>query len=137
MGSFAFWIYPTSGGDSSQAVLGTDTIWKSIKLRQSGGCGSYVGITNSADDCFGTISPPLDSWRHVVIVSTGTEVRLYINGNYQSNLTTTSAKTLGLPLHRLGNTNNGPDRLSGRLDELLIFDTILYDSTVYTLYSSY
>lgn len=83
-----FWIYPTTGGDTSQAVIGTNTNWYSIKLKQPDG---KLGITKTSDYSFGE-SLSQNTWHHVVVVSTGSEVKLYVNGNYNSN-TTSSATT--------------------------------------------
>ncbi len=130
----AFWIYPTTGGDTSQAVVSGSTNWHSIKAKQSDG---KVGLTKTADDSFShTLS--LNTWTHVVVVSNGSTAQLYINGSLDSSLNTTSATTLGLPLHRLGAIySNNSDKFAGRIDELRIYDTNLTSSQVSNLYNSY
>lgn len=92
-----------------QAVIVGNTNWYSIKLKQFST--GKVGITHNTDDSFNTTLSE-NTWHHVVVVSTGSEVQLYINGNYDSELTATSATTLGLPLHKLGYTCTGTDKLA-------------------------
>lgn len=131
----AFWIYPTTLDSDPDCVLASSSgSYYGIKSKQYST--GKIGITTGSDFSFAD-SLTVNTWTHVVIVSSGSQVSLYLNGTHKETTSNSGATSLGLPLFRLGNSTYGTDKLSARLDELIIYPIALTATQVSNLYSSY
>lgn len=140
--SVALWINPSSF--ETAGVILSSKSGNGIVLQSNGNGAVEVGI---GSDNFNTISPFTDllisqsSWSHIVVVNTGTQVNLYVNG-VLSGTTLKDAKSVActLPLDTLGAAYDGTnvsDTFGASVDDLNIYNAALSAADVATLYQSY
>ncbi|HLH52764.1 MAG TPA: HYR domain-containing protein [Verrucomicrobiae bacterium] len=94
----------------------------------------FVGITH-----FGYVdwsfSPsyiaPVGTWVHLVFVATGSDTKLYVNGQYAATITGVS---LPLPLKYLSRPGLN-DWLKGLVDDVAVFDRVLTDQEINDIFT--
>lgn len=90
-----------------------------------------IKTRDSATQLFG---PRFSSgeWHHVAVVWNGSEMRLFVDGNFITTHTIgTAAKSD--PTIRFARQNFNPEYLDGQMDELRLYDTALTDEQVATI----
>lgn len=125
------WVYHQNTPWDSSSVIG-DKI-TSLKLEQNRYT-SKVGFTKFgvADYSFNYISP-INTWVHLVWVSTTTNTSLYVDGVLQD----TVANTINLPRGQIGGDFGGTlDHVLGIIDELMLFNRALSPSEIFAIYNA-
>ena len=136
--SIAFWIYP----------VGQTVQWRTFLTRSNQFTCSYIGGNkirvhiNGYSNIDSSSTAPRNTWTHVVFTFKNTdvgndEIIMYINGQYDNQV----GPTWGTP-----NTPSNPIRVggdgsssyyTGKIDELIIYDTVLSSTEVESLYNQY
>jgi hypothetical protein len=121
------------GGSSSQFygvyLEGSSTNPRRIASLQDGN-GSYPPAYSAA----GAVPTSNTTWTHVVMTHSGSEVRIYINGQLSN--TTSNRRALGTfntAMLSVAGADNGLDLFQGDLDEIRIFNRALTAAEVATL----
>jgi len=104
----------------------------------SGGFGAYTLYSNIGSSSIdGNFTLNEDTWYHIAISYTGTTLKFYVNGNLETTATVTS---LSIPAS--GNSgyigrfiSNQSYNWKGNIDQVRIFDRVISDSEVATLYA--
>ncbi len=125
------WIYHQNTPWVSSAVIGDKLT--SLKLEQNRNT-SKVGFTKfgTADYSFNYISP-INTWVHLVWVSTTTNTSLYVDGVFQDAV----ANTINLPRGQIGADFGGNiDHTLGVIDELMLFNRALSASEIVAIYNA-
>ncbi|MES2696294.1 MAG: LamG-like jellyroll fold domain-containing protein [Verrucomicrobiota bacterium] len=94
------------------------------------GNGSYPPSASSA----GAVPTSISTWTHVALVHTGSEARIYINGNLSS--ATAGRRALGTfatAMLTVAGSDNGLDLFTGDLDEIRFYNRALTAAEVTTL----
>lgn len=143
--SMSFWIKTTQTGD--------DTGWRApgiAGIEQSGGsddifwgwldASGRIGISVANDfSTKSTIAINDDVYHHVVLTrdATSGEYKIYIDGvlNNSGTLTTGIIGNSFSSIGRIEDTGGTPEYFRGDLDEVKVFDSVLSDSDVTTLFN--
>ncbi|HEY1108236.1 MAG TPA: LamG-like jellyroll fold domain-containing protein, partial [Opitutaceae bacterium] len=94
------------------------------------GNGSYPPSPSAA----GAVPTSSSTWTHVALVHTGSEARIYINGNLSN--TTSNRRALGrftTAMLSVAGSDNGLDLFTGDLDEIKIYNRALTAAEISTL----
>ena len=124
--TLGLWVRRQASPDASSALLADSST--ALKLEQWPGT-RQVGFTQfGVDDySFGYVAP-LETWVHLTFVGSGSDTRLYVNGELQA----THPKSIPLPLGQLGRGLG--DRLKGAVDEIRVFGSALSPTAVTDLF---
>lgn len=121
------------GGSSSQFyglyLEGATSNARRVLSLQDGN-GSYPPSPSAA----GAVPTSSSTWTHVALVHTGSEARIYINGNLSN--TTSNRRALGTfatAMLSVAGSDNGLDLFTGDLDEIKIYNRALTAAEIATL----
>ena len=134
--SIAMWARREADVDDGMTIVASDSY--ALKLQQYGSTADQVGITQygSFDRTF-NYSAPLNTWVHLVFVGTPRVTGLYVNGVYRGR------QVVGINLPRawfgarVFDSGTLGDRLTGSLDDVRVYNTLLSGAQVTYLYGSY
>jgi hypothetical protein len=131
----AFWLNGKDVPGADQYIVGKNYTW-SIKLNgsshlpQFSAGGAYAALNYTL---------PMGSWQHVVFTFSSGVVKGYVNGVLVPFLANTFTGTTTLPLQQyglnIGAYTDFSSPASGLLDELRIYNRVMSDAEVATLYS--
>lgn len=76
-----------------------------------------------------------DVWYNIVVTQSGTERKLYVNGNLISTFTGIPALNLGNNF-QIGRFQNSPHYFNGKIDEVAIFNTALSSDKIQQIYNA-
>ena len=137
--SLSFWVKGTTNGSKNQRIIDSSSsnysgmcqclLNTSGKLQIARGNNSNVEASVT-----GNINIGDNSWHHCAVVLNGNSVKTYIDG--VSDLNTSTSVALGNDsAFFIGNQEAGTNGLSGSIDQLRIFNTVLPQSAVTALYN--
>ncbi len=145
-GSLSFWIQTRQTGDtsvwSSPGVTGIevsgstdDIFWGS--LNPSGQIGIGPGDNNHS---FSTTVIADGNWHHIVHTRDQTtgELQTFVDGNLENTSTSTTG-TISREFYSIGRieySSGTPVYFNGNLDEVMIFDSVLNEDNVQTIYTN-
>lgn len=131
----AAWVKPQMGSGSYTLTAGS-VDWHGIRVWRDAGNIQRPGVTCSNGDITSltaSISP--DIWTHLVMANDGITVKVYLNGQYHSDMPS-GAEALGLPISWIGASYGGTsDFFKGLMDQLYFYDIALDQSGVTNLYN--
>ncbi|OQA82534.1 MAG: Laminin G domain protein [Microgenomates group bacterium ADurb.Bin238] len=118
------WFYPTDTSTNTQAIVsgytGHTDRWDVIFNRSLNGKVGwlYHGISGST---YSTNTVPLNTWHQVTTIHTGSNIIVYLNGQYQGSNATSGGISTGQTI-RIGNWYSGNQPFNGLIDHVKIYD---------------
>ena len=109
--------------------------WWLIKNYTGGPCGSYPGNICFEDRLIAKDSDwNANEWTHLVVTENSTESKMYINGNL---VDTGSGDSTSITTNlTIGTRYTDSGWFDGKIDEVMLFDTVLTQTQVENLYNS-
>ncbi len=148
--SYSFWFNkagtgnPCSGNETFQAVFSTGSYSQSRDVVLGQGTAKRIGIQKSipsgcANEFMQSTNYALNTWNHVVVSYEANLVKVYLNGVYiGSNPVTCNATTANTTCY-IGASHPSIwaciAYFNGKIDDLAIYNRVLSDSEVTTLYN--
>lgn len=130
--TLSVWAYPTNTGSHGTLVsMGGSGASQRFSIHiQSGG---QILMWGSSDDFNSGSNIPQDTWTHLTMTYTGTDITLYVNGTFQSNIFNNTLNTSAPETLQIGN-DLGLGRYAGSMDEVRVYDRALSAAEVMELY---
>lgn len=140
--TFSLWFFPTAGTGASTiaqvAINGNSAAceWQILSDQDAGNIQTYVFDTSGTGNGF-SVNIAASEWSHIVVTwnNTTKTFRVYLNGVFQNSQSLASVNIqLGTPLS-MGDDGTETFSASCQVDEFDIWDRILSDSEISTLYN--
>ncbi|MBS4043359.1 MAG: HYR domain-containing protein, partial [Chitinophagaceae bacterium] len=138
------WVKPTSGNQSGSIIAtwpinaGPNSSFNGFGFRQrndaQGGPGTEhfrfaLGNDGTGNVVNSTIKPVADTWFHLAATYDGSVIKLYVNGIFQNQ--TTSTRIINSPENlSIGKLTSGTQLFNGTIDEIRIWDRVLCVSEI-------
>lgn len=154
--TFSFWFYKTAAGnlcnyggnniEPGMSIFSVGTYGSSIDVKLSSD-GTKIGLGRSIpagvaseNELVLSSNYALNSWNHVVVTYDNSTVKVYINGINLGSLNYATSTTIANTTWYIGKSNPSiwacVQYMKGKIDDLTIYNRILNDSEIATLYSS-
>lgn len=148
--SYSFWFNkagsgnPCSGNEAFQAVFSTGSYSQSRDVVLMQGATHYSGMLRSipsgcANELTKQTNYALNTWNHIVVTYEANLVKVYLNGVYIGSTTVACTVTTTNTTCYIGASNPSIwaciAYFNGKIDDLAIYNRVLADSEVTTLYN--
>ncbi len=148
--TFTAWVKPTSANEGVRVIAGNYEAGGSpftVLVRNNSGNSKWrVDLNQSSgvaiSSVYGKNVIPLNTWSHLAVVADGTNVTLYVNGEYNDSeaydgtiLPVTTCWGIGAR-PRYAECSSYDQRFSGKIDEVSIWSESLTSEEVSTLYDT-
>ena len=154
--SFSFWFYKTGAGnlcnysgnniEPGMSIFSVGNYGSSIDVKLSSD-GTKIGLGRSIpsgvaseNELVLTSNYSLNSWNHVVVTYDNSTVKVYINGINLGSMNYSTSTTIANTTWYIGKSNPSiwacVQYMKGKIDDLTIYNRILNDSEISSLYNS-
>ena len=107
-----------------------------MTVNESGKLSGFLRGFSSANWVYSTATVPLRTWTHLALSYDGTKMRLYINGQKDSEFTGNMKSPNGFVNLYVGGTADGTLGFDGRLSDLRVWNTVRTDAEIAAHYAS-
>ncbi len=132
----SMWVYPTEDMTSLDFSGGMNTdVWEAGAMHFKFHYGAInVGINGlDGGDLEGATIAMMDTWSHIAVTVSETEIALYLNGGREDSRVLDAPLDVVLGAASLGGWNNGGTlsrEMAGEMDDVLIYDRALSEGEV-------
>ena len=112
----------------------TDNNLNSVYFQYAVGIGKIVVYSGYYNDVPALFDYAFDTWYNILVTFDGTMAAIYINGTLSAQENKNGWNTLPANFH-FGNLNNWTSFLNGEVDDIRIYDRVLNQSEIVSLYN--
>ena len=125
------WVFPTQYSSTYRSAIFSNRSDNGLNICLSGateGVLGYVDVFEGGSGIRGRIKCPLNTWSHVQVTINGSDINIYVNGEFDSNHTYTV--TYGNQTAYIGTTTTSLYPFQGIIKDVRIFERILNQTEI-------
>lgn len=125
------WIYPTQYSSTYRSGIFSNRSSSGLNICLSGqteGVLGYIDVFEGGSGVRGKIQCPLNTWSHIQVTINGSDINIYINGEFDSNHTYTV--TYNNQTSYIGTTTTSLYPFQGNIKDVRIFERVLNQTEI-------